>query len=81
MYEPFRRDKVWWVGAEMLRRTSGEGGEIIAWNYKSQTELWRKKVHSGEVSALAVCGDLVISEMVNAPVNVVSLYFPRCVLE
>ncbi len=29
----------------------------------------------------SVCGDLVISEMVNAPVNVVSLYFPRCVLE
>ena len=29
----------------------------------------------------SVCGDLVISEMVNAPVNVVSLYFPRRVLE
>jgi hypothetical protein len=29
----------------------------------------------------SVCGDLVISEMVNAPVNVVALYFPCCVLE
>ena len=29
----------------------------------------------------SVCGDLVTSEMVNAPVNVVSLYFPRCALE
>jgi acetamidase/formamidase len=29
----------------------------------------------------SVCGDLSISEMVNRPVNVVSLYFPRVVLE
>ncbi|CUS50654.1 hypothetical protein MGWOODY_XGa1612 [hydrothermal vent metagenome] len=29
----------------------------------------------------SVCGDLVTSEMVNAPVNLVSLYFPRCALE
>ena len=29
----------------------------------------------------SVCGDLVISELVNAPINVVSLYFPRRVLE
>ena len=28
----------------------------------------------------SVCGDLCISEMVNAPVNVVSLYFPKSVL-
>ncbi len=28
----------------------------------------------------SVCGDLVTSEMVNAPVNVVSLYFPRYAL-
>ena len=28
-----------------------------------------------------VCGDLVTGEMVNAPVDVVSLYFPRCALE
>merc|ERR1711969_107376 len=43
--------------------TGGNGSEIIAWNYKSQTELWRKQVHSGKVlvTALAVCGDLVIS--------------------
>ena len=29
----------------------------------------------------SVCGDLVISEMVKTPINVVSLYFPRRVLE
>ena len=29
----------------------------------------------------SVCGDLAISEMVNKPVSVVSLYFPRVVLE
>jgi acetamidase/formamidase len=29
----------------------------------------------------SVCGDLVISEMVNRPVHVVSLYFPRVVFE
>ena len=29
----------------------------------------------------SVCGDLVTSKMVNAPVNVVSLYFPRCAQE
>ena len=29
----------------------------------------------------SVCGDLAISEMVNRPVNVVSLYFPRMVVE
>ncbi len=29
----------------------------------------------------SVCGDLVTGEMVNAPVDVVSLYFPRCALE
>ena len=29
----------------------------------------------------SLCGDLVISEMVNKPVNVVSLYFPRMVFE
>ena len=29
----------------------------------------------------SVCGDLVTSEMVNAPVNLVSLYVPRCALE
>jgi acetamidase/formamidase len=29
----------------------------------------------------SVCGDLVISEMVNAPTHVVSLYFPRVAFE
>ena len=29
----------------------------------------------------SVCGDLVIGEMVNKPVNVVSFYFPRLVFE
>ena len=29
----------------------------------------------------SVCGDLCISEMVNRPVNVVSLYFPRVAVE
>lgn len=29
----------------------------------------------------SVCGDLAISEMVNKPVSVVSLYFPRAVFE
>ena len=29
----------------------------------------------------SVCGDLVTGEMVNPPVDVVSLYFPRCALE
>ncbi len=29
----------------------------------------------------SVCGDLCISEMVNRPVNVVTLYFPRCVFD
>jgi acetamidase/formamidase len=29
----------------------------------------------------SVCGDLVISEMVNTPTHVVSLYFPRVVFE
>lgn len=29
----------------------------------------------------SVCADLKISELVNTPVHVVSLYFPRLVLE
>jgi acetamidase/formamidase len=29
----------------------------------------------------SVCADLVISELVNRPVHVVSLYFPRIVFE
>ena len=47
-------------------------------------ELLAQEHHLAPIDAYllcSVCGDLVISEMVNEPVSVVSLYFPRLVLE
>ncbi len=42
--------------------TGGEGGELVAWNFKNETTLWhRKEAARNAVTALLLCGDLVIS--------------------
>ena len=41
--------------------TGSDLGEVIAWNFKSEKIIWRRKVHTAPVNSVAVCDELVIS--------------------
>ena len=42
--------------------TGGREGELVAWNFKSETVMWRRQVHRGKkVACMEICGEYVVS--------------------